>query len=102
RVEGDPLSPEIELLGFREMPFSPEVREAVFAAFRPESSNVEDLCRLNYVLGHLFADAALGVIEQCGLTPDDVDVIGFAGQTVYHIPEKEKVLGVVTGSTLQL
>lgn len=102
RIEGDPLSPSIELLGFKEMPFSEEVRTAVFKTFRPESSSVDELCRLNYVLGHLFADAALGVIAECGFTPEQVDVVGFAGQTVYHIPEREHVLGVVTGSTLQL
>lgn len=102
RVEGDPLAPAIELLGFRETPLADDVRAAIFAAFRPESSSVDQLCRLNYVLGHLFADAALAVIEQCGLKPQDVDVIGFAGQTVYHLPERETVLGVETGSTLQL
>lgn len=102
RIEGDPLSPKLELLGFRETPFADEVRKAIFAAFRPETSSVDQLCRLNYALGHLFADAALGVIDQCGLTPADVDVVGFAGQTVYHIPDREKVLGIVTGSTLQL
>ncbi|HEY8418476.1 MAG TPA: anhydro-N-acetylmuramic acid kinase [Limnochordales bacterium] len=102
QVSGDPLSPDIQLLGFREAPFSSEVRKAIFAAFRPESSGVDHLCRLNYALGHLFADAALNVIHQCGLTPADVDLIGFAGQTVYHIPEPEDVLGIATGSTLQL
>lgn len=102
RIAGDPLAPDIELLSFREMPFTPEVRAAVFKAFRPETSGVDELCRLNYVLGHLFADAAIGVIEESGFSTEDVDVIGFAGQTVYHIPERENVLGVVTGSTMQL
>lgn len=102
RIEGDPLQPRIDLLGFYESTFTPAVRDAVFAAFRPETSSVEELCRLDYVLGHLFADAASGVIAEAGLQTKDVDLIGFAGQTVYHIPEKEDVLGVVTGSTLQL
>lgn len=102
RISGEPTAPQIQLLGFREMPFPAGVKEAVFAAFRPETSGVDHLCRLDYALGHLFADAALGIIAQCGLTPDDVDLIGFAGQTVYHIPAREDVFGISTGSTLQL
>lgn len=102
RISGQPLAWDVELIGWQEFPFTPEVKQAVFAAFRPETSRVDDICRLNYALGRLFAEAALGVIAKCGLRPADVDAIGFAGQTVYHIPEPEEIAGIVSGSTMQL
>lgn len=102
RIEGEPLSPQVELLGFYELPFTDEVKGAIFAAFRPETSGVDHVARLNYALGHLFADAALGVVAEAGVAMGDIDAIGFAGQTVYHIPEKEDLWGIRTGSTLQL
>lgn len=102
RLSGQPLAWDVDLVGWQEFPYTPQIKQAVFAAFRPETSSVDDICRLNYALGRLFADAALGVISKCGLRPDDVDAIGFAGQTVYHIPEPEGIAGIISGSTLQL
>jgi anhydro-N-acetylmuramic acid kinase len=42
---------------------------------------------MNFRLGELFADAALGAIRAAGVEPRDVHLIGSHGQTIYHMPD---------------
>jgi len=62
------------------------------------SWGVADVSEMNFVLGELFAEAALRVIEDAGLSRNDVHLIGSHGQTVSHLPHSAGR----TGSTLQL
>jgi len=88
----------LRLLAFVSVPFAPPLRERIFRAFRPETSSVDELCRLNFDLGEAFADAALQAIAVASLTTNDVGLIGLHGQTVWHDVAPD---GHVT-STLQL
>jgi anhydro-N-acetylmuramic acid kinase len=53
---------------------------------------------MNFVLGELFAEAALRVIQDAGFSPKDVHLVGSHGQTVSHLPRSTGR----DGSTLQL
>jgi anhydro-N-acetylmuramic acid kinase len=96
RIDGAPPSLDWELVTLTHTDYSPQVREAVFKSFRPETGTVDHLCRLNFDLGRAFGDAALHAIEAAGLQPKDIDLIGSHGQTVWHIPDGEGA------STLQI
>ncbi len=85
RIKGAPPGLAWELLAHCEVPHPPALREAIFAAFRPETG-ADRLCALNFALGRAFADAADRVMAAAGLTPEQVDLIGSHGQTVWHIP----------------
>src|SRR5512143_3286036 len=76
-------------------PYPRDLRDKVARAF---NGRTPELCRLNFELGEIFADAALSAINKAGLSPGQVDLIGSHGQTVYHEPPA----GKKSGSTLQV
>lgn len=88
----------LRVLAFVSVPFAPPLRERIFRAFRPETSSVDELCRLNFDLGEAFAAAALQAIATAELNTSDVGLIGSHGQTVWHDVAPD---GHVT-STLQI
>ncbi len=98
RVDGEPPNITWQLLSHVSLPHPQPLREAVFSAFRPETSRVDTLCPLHFALGESFARAALAACEAAGLAPEQVDAIGSHGQTVWHIPPGQED----TPSTLQL
>ncbi len=96
QVEGAPPELRTELLGFSKADFEPGLRSRIFQAFSPRSGTVDLICRLNFEIGEVFAQAALRAIEEANLTPDSVHLIGSHGQTIYHLP------GGLMPSTLQI
>ena len=99
RFEGAPPRLDWELLRFVTLPMTAELRQEIFAAFRPETGTVDKLCQLNFTLGEWFAKASLEAVKAANLTPAQVDFIGSHGQTVWHIPPNS---GEGVASTLQL
>ncbi len=72
---------EARIEAFLTEPYPPTVRKKVL-----EARSVEDVCRLNFELGELFARAALHVCSKAAVDPADVHAIGSHGQTVCHLP----------------
>ncbi|MEW6229036.1 MAG: anhydro-N-acetylmuramic acid kinase [Bacillota bacterium] len=101
-LRGHAESTTLERVVFRRTPYEPELRARIFALMSPETSRVDEICVMNFVLGEVFARAALDVIREAGLGPGDVDLVGSHGQTIYHIPHAETCCGVSTMSTLQI
>ena len=64
--------------------------------------DVKDVCFMNFVIGELFAQTANSLIEKAKIKKDDVDFISTHGQTIFHMPEQNKIGGIETGSTLQI
>ncbi|MDR7543413.1 MAG: anhydro-N-acetylmuramic acid kinase [Armatimonadota bacterium] len=89
------LAAKVRLVAGLTHPFPPEDRDELFRMFEPQMATVDRLARFDFRLGELFAEAALAVVARAGLRPDQVDLIGSAGQTVWHIPAPH-------GATLQI
>lgn len=68
-----------------------EVAKRVLASFNNEV-DVFELCRLNYIAGAVFAEAAKKLMDKNNLKPEDVTVIGIDGQTVYQEPPNHEAL----------
>lgn len=77
----------------QELPFPEDLRHRVAALLPPAPTTIDEVCRLDTLLGQAFADAAEAAIATAG----PVDVVVSHGQTVFHWAEDRHALG-----TLQL
>lgn len=87
-IEGCGLETALRLVEFVAYPFPADILERVFQLFQPASCTVEDVCEMNFILGNIFAQAALAVIKAAGLEASEVDLIGSHGQTICHLPDR--------------
>ncbi len=99
-IRGHGLETQVELLAFTALPFSAEVRHRIFNLFQPETSHVDEICQMNFIIGEIFADAAISVVRHASLDINEIDLIGSHGQTVYHLPPQRDVQYIP--STLQI
>jgi len=102
QIDGNACAPRTHLLAFHTHPFPEGMRAAILAASDLRTSTVDLLCRLNVALGEVFAEAAIEVARQAGLSIAAVDLIGSHGQTVRHLPEPSPFCGYSIRATLQL
>jgi len=96
---GDDIS--VSLVAYHKTPYDPVVRRAILALCAPDAP-VIDLCRMNFILGRLFAEAALALMRSRDLSPAQVDLIASHGQTVCHLPPGAPGADRSGGSTLQI
>jgi anhydro-N-acetylmuramic acid kinase len=101
-ITGTGTDTSIEILGFETYEYPPELRGEVFRLFTPESSSVDTVSHMNFVLGEFFAEAALRLMVEYDLDPGEVDAIGSHGQTVHHLPRLRDSYGFRVRSTLQI
>jgi anhydro-N-acetylmuramic acid kinase len=83
-ITGAPPNLAAKLLSFTFIPYDEGQRAQIFALFQPHTGTVDRICQMNFAIGEWFAAAALRAIQEAGLTPHDVDLIGSHGQTIYH------------------
>jgi anhydro-N-acetylmuramic acid kinase len=89
-IEGSGLETKLQLLCFHFSPFPKDIRQQISELFSPKSGSVDKICQFNFLLGELFANAALEVIHKSGLSLSSIHLIASHGQTIYHIPPSMK------------
>lgn len=77
---------KVSLLAARALAYPNPVREAVLAFKHTADDEIDRTGRLNVVLGELFAQAVLDLLEEQGLAPRKISAIGSHGQTLRHRP----------------
>ena len=102
RITGHGVGATIEQLGFVFKPFEEEIRREVLRLASGDHATAADFCRMNFLLGELYREAALELCRVTGHALEDIDLIGSHGQTFWHIPVEEEYLGHRLCSTLQL
>ena len=101
-ISGSDENPKVTLLAFDNKPFPDQVREKIFELFRTETATVDKIGYMNFLLGELYAQAALAIIEKGGYKPEDIDVIGSHGQTIWHEPSDSDPDGFPIRYTVQI
>ncbi len=83
-------------LCFDSYPYSPSIRARLLRLNQPAPTTAAELSQTNFLLGSLFAKAALKLCRKAGIAPQEVDAIGSHGHTLHHQPRGSQ------GSTLQI
>jgi len=84
RVTGPPDEPKVRLLAFVTVPYPSRVRQQLLDVAGGKHTTAEAISQLNFLLGDLFAEAALKVCRRAGVSPQRLSVIGSHGQTIFH------------------
>jgi anhydro-N-acetylmuramic acid kinase len=87
KIKGKGLDCKVEVIAFKKFSFQKNLRELIHRVSTPEYGRVDLICQLNFLIGELFAKAAIGVVKEAGYKMKDIDLIGSHGQTIYHMPE---------------
>lgn len=85
----------LKLIKHLHIPYCKSLREEIRRAFDGDTALI---CRLNFRLGEIFAEAALSLLKATGSKPEDISAVASHGQTICHIPPS----GKRSGSTLQI
>ncbi len=101
-LEGSGVGTRINMLGFMEYPFPPGLDLVILKNSVKETSNVEDISQLNFLLPNIYKDAIFALCNEINFPPEKIDLIGSHGQTIHHLPEKTDWFGYKISSTLQI
>lgn len=77
----------LTLVGYEQYPINDDIRKAVRQL--SITSTIEEISRLDNILGHLFANSVLKILKSTNLKPENITAIGNHGQTILHLPDEE-------------
>lgn len=83
-IQGAPPQLRARIVHAITFPYPQGFQAHILRMCLPSQSSVDQLCLINFELAALFAEAALRVIAEAGMHPDQIDLIGSHGQTLWH------------------
>ena len=86
-ITGHGLETEVDLVAFETFPFPTGVPQRILALCHPNTGRVDDICEMNFYIGHLFAEAVKYILQKSGMHANDIALIGSHGQTIHHLPK---------------
>ena len=86
-ITGHGSETAVDLLAFETFPFPSGVPQRILALCHPDTGRVDDICEMNFYIGHLFADAVKYILQKSGMHANDIALIGSHGQTIHHLPK---------------
>ncbi|MBN9663914.1 MAG: anhydro-N-acetylmuramic acid kinase [Acidobacteria bacterium] len=91
----------VEMLAFHSTPYPSDVRAALLNVSNCDT-HTREIARLNFLLPELYAAAFAQACKKGKIAPEDVEVIGCHGQTIYHEGTAVEYLGKKIACTLQI
>ena len=83
-VTGSPPDLGVELKAFRCHPYTSAQRRRLARVCNSEHAGVADVCELNFLVAHWFAEAVRDTLSDLGADASDIDLIASHGHTVHH------------------
>ena len=102
KIENSGTKTKINQLGFITHPFPLGLKKRILENSAINSGNVTDICKLNFLIPLVYVDAVKSLCKKFKFPLNKIDLIGSHGQTIHHLPSKEKFYGYKFGSTLQI
>ena len=99
-IAGHGLKTEVNLIAFETYRFPPGVPQRILALCHPDTGRVDDICEMNFYIGHFFAEAVKHILQKSEMRASDIDLIGSHGQTIHHLPKDQNTSRY--SSTLQI
>ncbi|WP_413375416.1 anhydro-N-acetylmuramic acid kinase [Alkalihalobacillus sp. 1P02AB] len=93
-IKGSGYATEVQLLGFQTLQYEEELKQRILRVCHPETSSVDEVCRLNVLLAEKMAESVSLVLEGTPYHLKDLDFVSSHGQTIHHLPNE--------GATLQI
>ncbi len=81
RIDGH----ELELIQYQQTPISKKLQQTI-RSINTEST-LSEISEIDVIMGNLFAEASLKIIEAGDLALEDIHAIGSHGQTILHLPD---------------
>lgn len=101
-IKHNGVKTKLKQIAFHTYSYKPELKEFILKNSNSKTAKLDDIARLNILLGEIFADSALRLIRKAGLKPEDIDLIGSHGQTIQHLPGRKKMFGKNISATFQI
>lgn len=102
RVDGNGVETKFKQLSFTTVKYPQGFKEFLLRNSNPQTVRLDDIARLNILVGEYFADAVKNVVRRAGKQPSGIDLIGSHGQTIAHFPGSRKMFGKSISATLQI
>jgi anhydro-N-acetylmuramic acid kinase len=83
-INGKPGAMDTKIIAGQTYPYDSEMRQRILDSCDIQLSHVNQIAQLNVDLAKLFADCTLNLIKSEGMSPDQIDLIGSHGQTLWH------------------
>jgi anhydro-N-acetylmuramic acid kinase len=91
-----------KLENFAAFPFPARVRDAILRLGEGQKTSTAEISQLNFLLGEVFAEAALAACRKFRVRASQIAAIGSHGQTVFHQGAPTSFCGSAVASTLQI
>ena len=83
-IQDAPPHLSVNIVTGKTYPYPPKLRTRILKSYNPEDSSTDEICKLNFEIGNVFAAAAQEIIKVSGLDAASVELISSHGQTVWH------------------
>lgn len=102
KIKGAGTETAVKLLGFLTFPFTEEGKAEILRLADGGTTTMEEVCRMNRLIGELSADACEALLRKTGVEKEEIAFVGSHGQTFWHEPEAVSYFHKKFHSTLQL